>query len=575
MIIEALVQYYKDHESLFPPEGGEEQNIDFVIILRKNGSIVSVEDRRNPDGEGQLFIIPKKVDRTSGKLPTLLWDDLEYTLGAYSKASARKGAQVKCQLFKERVRKLSTIFPDHTGLKAINLFYEAYYNSFIETEEYNQLSESPRATLTFQLQGDQTLVAEDERFFAYADDEKTYEGICMITGENDFLTRVFTPTPVGGQGKSKFVNFQVKSGYDSYNREQGYNAPISKKIDCYFSRAFNRLNKKGSPNSLLIGERRYVFWATSKDSNIELSEFDLLFNKLMKEPIPQKVQEVENALLAPKTGIIHTDGEQTFYIMGFSQTKVRLSVNYWRQETVASLCQQILQHIDDLKIVGDKRGEHKFDSVSQLLKSVSRVEGKDVKIQSNLSERLLSSVLEGVPYPVGLAQSCLRRILATLHKKDTKGKEEIGVTRRRAAILKAYINRKNRFNNHTNNQLSMALDINNQNLGYLCGRLFAVVDRIQEKTMESTSIRERYMNSASATPAMVFSRIMNLSNYHLAKSDKIGFVIMMEKLKGEIMSKIPSSGFPSRLSFDDQATFMVGYYHQRQSFFEKTTEESK
>ena len=61
------------------------------------------------------------------------------------------------------------------------------------------------------------------------------------------------------------------------------------------------------------------------------------------------------------------------------------------------------------------------------------------------------------------------------------------------------------------------LDKENQNQGYLCGRLFAVLDKIQEDANNIHSIRERYMNSASATPAMIFATILNLSTHHQEK----------------------------------------------------------
>lgn len=110
------------------------------------------------------------------------------------------------------------------------------------------------------------------------------------------------------------------------------------------------------------------------------------------------------------------------------------------------------------------------------------------------------------------------------------------------------------------------LDKENQNEGYLCGRLFAVLDKIQEDVNGIHSIRERYMNSASATPAMVFATILNLSTHHLEKLN-CGRQVFYEKLKQEIISKLDASGFPTHLDLQDQGRFFVGYYHQRQALF--------
>ena len=110
------------------------------------------------------------------------------------------------------------------------------------------------------------------------------------------------------------------------------------------------------------------------------------------------------------------------------------------------------------------------------------------------------------------------------------------------------------------------LDKDNTNQGYLCGRLFAVLDKIQEDANHISSIRERYMNAASATPSSVFSTILNLSSHHSEKLNE-GAKIHYEKLKQEIISKISADGFPAHLDLQDQGRFFVGYYHQRQDFF--------
>ena len=124
-----------------------------------------------------------------------------------------------------------------------------------------------------------------------------------------------------------------------------------------------------------------------------------------------------------------------------------------------------------------------------MLRSVV-LKGKDENVPPNLQEALLKSILQGIPYPETLQQICVRRIRAT---------QEVSITR--AAILKACINRKiERTNNNQLKSINMGLDVENTDLGYLCGRLFATLEYAQEKSNNGKStIRERYMNGASAT----------------------------------------------------------------------------
>ena len=112
------------------------------------------------------------------------------------------------------------------------------------------------------------------------------------------------------------------------------------------------------------------------------------------------------------------------------------------------------------------------------------------------------------------------------------------------------------------------VDKENMNQGYLCGRLFATLEYLQERSSNGNSIRSRYMNAASATPSAVFATILNLSVHHAEKLDK-GGQIFFEQLKSEIIDKISAKGFPAHLSLQDQGRFMVGYYQQRQEFYTK------
>lgn len=115
----------------------------------------------------------------------------------------------------------------------------------------------------------------------------------------------------------------------------------------------------------------------------------------------------------------------------------------------------------------------------------------------------------------------------------------------------------------------MSLDTNNTNVGYCLGRLFAVLEKIQEEANPSinATIRDRFYGSASSAPVAAFPHLMKLKNHHLAKLDNRGRAVNLEKLVGEIMDCI--SDFPSHLSLQDQGRFAVGYYHQRQNLFKK------
>lgn len=118
----------------------------------------------------------------------------------------------------------------------------------------------------------------------------------------------------------------------------------------------------------------------------------------------------------------------------------------------------------------------------------------------------------------------------------------------------------------------MALDKTYEQMGYVLGRLFAVLERIQEKAQPglNKTIRDTYFGAATSSPQITFKRLDELSIYHLAKIRNGGeSIVWCEKLKQEVYDLIPASGIPNQLDLEEQARFSVGYYHQRQDFFTK------
>lgn len=127
----------------------------------------------------------------------------------------------------------------------------------------------------------------------------------------------------------------------------------------------------------------------------------------------------------------------------------------------------------------------------------------------------------------------------------------------------------------------MALDENLNDTGYRLGRLFAVVEKVQEEAVSgaNSTVRDRFFSAASATPGRTFPVILKNMQHNLSKIRRIqkGHAINLEKKLGEILDSMPAAeGFPKTLSLEQQAMFMLGYYQQRQNFFiskSETTED--
>lgn len=116
----------------------------------------------------------------------------------------------------------------------------------------------------------------------------------------------------------------------------------------------------------------------------------------------------------------------------------------------------------------------------------------------------------------------------------------------------------------------MTLNPENTNPAYLCGRLFAVLEKIQAEAAGSElnrTIKDSYFSSASSRPALIMPRLIDLSNYHMKKLS-VGRAVQFSNLISEIMNKFDDE-FPSNLSLTDKGKFQIGYFQQNTVFYTK------
>jgi CRISPR-associated protein Csd1 len=201
-----------------------------------------------------------------------------------------------------------------------------------------------------------------------------------------------------------------------------------------------------------------------------------------------------------------------------------------------------------------------FLSLFKLLVSTA-AERKADNIPPNLGGDVARAVLTGTAYPRTLFANAIRRC---------KAEQAVGFAR--ASIIKGCLARNTRISKSNQKEVSMALDKTYDNIGYVLGRLFAVLERIQEQAQSglNKTIRDTYFSAAASSPLVTFKRLQDLAIHHLAKIRNSGkSTVWLERMLGEVENLIPPQGVQSILSLEDQGRFSVGYYHQRQDFFTK------
>ncbi len=572
MILKALYDYYNRCGNL-PAPGMEEKEIGFVIVISKEGKFLRFEDCRTDKAIGRVYLVKKHVSRSSAAVANYLYDNSAYVLGYSDKDDSEKN-QLYFNTFVEKVQSILDRMPDNSDIRTLMNFYAQGREAIHSEVEQDPLWEDIKKNLSkkysvfsFRIEGDLRILAEKKELMQTNEGTKNdnSRGLCMVTGVQGELVDTTTATMIqGSQATAKLVAFQVNSGYDSYGKEKCGNAPISHEAEFAYTTALNTMLRRDSRNKFTVGNRTFVFWASSNDKAAEQAEeslFDLLgYSEEKKDNPNAKIEQVRKVFTAIYSGSLSTSLEDRFYILGLAPNSARIAVVYWSETPLRDFAGKILRHFDDMEIIDTRKDRKPYMGIKDILSAVT-LGGKQSEATPNLPESIIKSIFLGTPYPYTLLSACIRRIRA-----ESGDGNAARITR--IAIIKAFLNRQN----VNDKRMEIMLDKRNTNQGYLCGRLFAVLDRIQEDANGISSIRERYMNAASSTPSSVFATILNLSSHHLENLSNEGKKVFYEKLKQEIIDKISSDGFPAHLDLQDQGRFFVGYYHQRQDFFNKKEE---
>lgn len=579
MILKALYDYYNRCGDDIVPMDMAYVDFYYSIVLDEKGNFIRLEPLGGDSGLPLLTFRPE--ERTSAPVPHCMGDHAGYILGLkevkakdnfdYAKEITRNEKTLTA--FKKDVENFFNILPDNSFVQAIHAFYKKFsletINAIKHDSHWGDFCKYLAKNITFSVIGINGYAASDNEILQVKKRSKSNENkkaVCLITGVKEKpVNTTYSSFILGGKSNAKLVAFQVNSGYDSYGKKMGLNAPISEEAEFKYTTALLKLLSKNSRNKFRIGDRSFIFWASSNSEAAEQTEgslFDLLgYTEEEVDDPNAKIEQVRKVFTAIYSGSLKTSLEDRFYILGLAPNSARIAVVYWSECSLKEFAGKILCHFEDMKIKDTRIDKKPYMGIKSMLAAVT-LNGKQSEATPNLPEAVVKSIFQGTPYPFTLFSACIRRIRAESGNKDA-------IRIARMAIIKAYLNRIN----DNNKKIETMLDKSNTNQGYLCGRLFAVLENLQYAANKQDSIRSGYMNAASSTPSAVYPTILKLSNSHYSKlaKDKKGLAIYFDNQKKEIMAQI--SDFPDTLDLSDQGRFFLGYYHQKNHEENKETED--
>ena len=575
MILQSLVAYYETlaRQGAIAKPGWGDYKISYAVNLNQQGEVIGILSLEKEVMRGKktvsvptVHMLPEGVKKSSGIRPQFLWANAAYCLGlpkdmktadmaedAAAKWKKEKKRSIACF---EAMKKyhLDILEAVHTpSAEALKRFFTTWKP---ETAENHPVLKPYLATnlltanVMYAVEG--VFVKDDETIRAAWDahynqpSADAVKGQCLVTGKIAPIARIH-PNIKGVRGAqssgASLVSFNADA-FESYGHSGGqcYNAPVSEHAAFAYTTALNQLIAD-EKHCKVIGNTTVVYWAADGEEAYQ----DLLHSAVFEdddaiddETLDALFSHIQNGMPFDFHGVpIHPD--TPFYILGLSPNAARLSVRFFLQDTFGHFIDHVRRHYERLEIVMPQR--HR-------------------------------------------AYLPLWRLKAD---QDDKDKHIYKISAEKAAIIKACLLK----NFPKGEEVTVALNEESTNTAYVLGRLFSVLEQIQEKAHEkdngrgkvpdseknrkgiNSTIKDRFFNSAAATPGWVFPILLKMANHHLRKlNDRKGLKIELEKMVTELEGKIEMNGqpIPARMNLNDQGLFILGYYHQTQKRYMKKEE---
>lgn len=569
MILQALTRLFEDlvQQGKLAHPGWSPAKISYALCLDEKGNLESVVPtlREVPvKNKTQLLPTPMELPsgatRSSGIVPIFLWDSSTYILGVDAKPKPERSE--KC--FKACAEFHHELLDDVNSPIAAALL--SYFDKWNPKEARNHPALADcwddlmkGGNLIFRVNGqfaqeDPAIRAAWDAHYNQVQGEKQQ---CLVTGEMDVPEAVHPVIKgvTGAQSSGAAVVSFNAPAFCSYGKEQSLNAPVGKYAAFAYTAALNYL-LSDKHNVHRIGDTSVVCWAEGAEPQYSAFAAMSLFGDGLPEGLTDK--DLHDTLRNLAQGLpckeLQLDPNRPFYILGLAPNAARLSVRFFYRDSFGTLMKHVNAHHERMEITGSR---YAITPLWAMLRETVNMNTSDKSPSPVMAGATVRAIFTGSNYPASLLEATMLRIRA-----------EREITPGRAAIIKAYY-LKNSNNSELKEVMTVSLNENNTNIPYTLGRLFAVYEAVQECANPgiNATIKDKYFNSASATPATIFPILDNLCQKHLRKLDT-GLRISFDKQIGTLKNVLGETN-PTRLTLPEQGSFNLGYYHQKQFRYKK------
>lgn len=605
MLIKSLCDYHDMmvDKNLSAPPGYEKIGITYAINLNPDGTISSIQDCREKesfiDSKGKQkskITIPEKIFPKRQSVSTVRSESIEHrskyifglafesgNLCKFESKNGKKQDTLKCF---EKFKDYNLKFIEGIDSPVVNAYRNFILNWEPEKELKNEFllplgKKLNGAYFEFRLAGDVKVppLQEDEQikyrwetqYFNKGENLSDKDGVqCGIYGEKEEIAKTHNKIKgiFGGQPSGCVLVCFNNHSENSYGKEKAFNSNVSVKAMRKYTEALNYIIKK---NRMIIDDTNIVYWSCDRnsgekceeifddfceckfDSGVESAEIEKYLKKLVSEAQKGKINfdKISDDIVS------EINENSDFYIVGLKPNESRIAIKFFYKNKFGKLMYNIAKYQSDMQI----STEEKLVPLLEIKSAIVSEKSKNSEFGSEFMSRIFKAIVCGGRYPELLLNTAITKFKLARLKNDDKysSNQEL-----RAGLIKACLIRKLK----KQEEFKMSLDLDNKNAAYLCGRLFAVLEKVQQDSAAgklNRTIKDSYFSSACSRPSSIFPQLLKLSNHHLAKlDDKIK--VYYNKLISSIVDDI-NGEFSSHLHINDQGRFILGYFQQNRDLY--------
>ena len=380
--------------------------------------------------------------------------------------------------------------------------------------------------------------------------------VCFLTGEvvEPAAThpKIKGLTSVGGLAMGDVLIGFKQESFRSYGLEQSANAAMSELAAKGYQAGLNDLI---ASHSALLAGTLVAHWFRSPIREEE-DPMDAIMGPSETEGLNAQIR-ARKLLDSIRSGERPDLANNTYYALTLSSNGGRVIIRDWMEGSFEELVTNVDRWFSDLEIVQrDGGGSARPSKLAAVLGALVR----DLKdVAAPMVARLYQVAVSGELVPFAAMAQALARVRIDVIQGERPNHARMG-------IIKAYHLRKWRKGKDAmEEQLKPGLNAEFQDRAYQCGRLMAVLAKLQlaDNPDVKAGVVQRYYAAASTTPALVFGRLIRGAQIHLNKlTEKRGLAVWYDRQITEICCKIGTS-MPATLNLVDQSLFALGYYQQQ------------